>query len=57
MYLYWLPEEGGRSVVASNIAQACRDSGFFYIVGHGVDEELRRRVETKAAGSSPRITK
>ena len=31
--------------VANQIRQACRDTGFFYIVGHGVDEGLQNRLE------------
>jgi isopenicillin N synthase-like dioxygenase len=38
-------QTGHRSRVASEIARACRDSGFFYIVNHGVDEGLQRRLE------------
>lgn len=34
-----------RSQVAADIAAACRDCGFFYIVGHGVDESLCRQLE------------
>jgi len=31
--------------VPEQIEKACREFGFFYIVGHGVDEELQQRLE------------
>jgi isopenicillin N synthase-like dioxygenase len=34
-----------RHNVAVRIGQACREAGFFYIVGHGVDENLQERLE------------
>jgi isopenicillin N synthase-like dioxygenase len=36
---------GSRHEVASPIGQACREWGFFYIVGHGIDEQLLTRLE------------
>jgi isopenicillin N synthase-like dioxygenase len=30
--------------VAAQIGQACREHGFFYILGHGVDEGLQERL-------------
>src|SRR6266850_1952523 len=36
--------EDGREA-ASRIGQACRDCGFFYVIDHGVDEHLQRRLE------------
>lgn len=40
-----LTGEGSVSDVASRIRLACRDTGFFYVVGHGVDEALQSRLE------------
>ena len=41
------PDEARR--VAEALGRACREVGFFYIVGHGVPVELRRRVFDTAA--------
>jgi isopenicillin N synthase-like dioxygenase len=34
----------GRREVAVRLGEACRESGFFYVVGHGVDEVLQQRL-------------
>jgi isopenicillin N synthase-like dioxygenase len=31
--------------VAEQIRSACRDWGFFYVTGHGVDDALQERLE------------
>lgn len=36
---------GARRDVAAQIHKACRDTGFFYVVGHGVDDALQERLE------------
>lgn len=39
-----LEREGGLAAVAAAIGAACREIGFFYLVGHGIEEALRERV-------------
>src|SRR5262245_1640595 len=34
----------GQRAVAERLGEVCRESGFFYAVGHGVDEGLQRRL-------------
>lgn len=36
------------ATVAAAIDAACREIGFFYIVGHGIDDDLQQRLEDEA---------
>ncbi len=39
---------GDQAAVSYAIGQACRVNGFFYVTGHGVSEQLQRRLDTAA---------
>src|SRR5262252_4451062 len=43
---------GGRTsrIVADELGAACRESGFFYVVGHGVDAALQSRLRDLSRG-------
>src|SRR5258705_7072256 len=38
----------GRTAVARRLAETCRESGFFYALGHGVDDALQARLHELA---------
>ena len=38
----------GRQTVADALGRACREVGFFYVVGHGIDPALQRRLEQQS---------
>ncbi|HGD3807436.1 TPA: 2-oxoglutarate and iron-dependent oxygenase domain-containing protein, partial [Pseudomonas aeruginosa] len=38
-----------RTRVSQQIGQACRDKGFFYVIGHGVPAALQQQVIDQAA--------
>ena len=38
-------QQANTQKVASEIRRACRNFGFFYIVGHGISEDLQNRLE------------
>ena len=40
-----LADAGGQKAVAAALRRACSENGFFYVVGHGVSEDLNRRLE------------
>jgi len=41
--------EGDEHAVSTAMADACRREGFFYVVGHGVSEDLQHRLDDGAS--------
>lgn len=40
--------QGQEQAIADAIGQACRTHGFFYVIGHGVSEDLQNLLETQS---------
>ena len=40
-----IADAGDREAVGAAMGRACRENGFFYVIGHGVSEDLNRRLE------------
>jgi isopenicillin N synthase-like dioxygenase len=40
-----IARDSKQTAIASQLGQACRESGFFYVVGHGVDDNLQQRLQ------------
>ena len=40
-----MADAGDQKAVAATMGQACTDNGFFYVIGHGVSEDLNQRLE------------
>jgi isopenicillin N synthase-like dioxygenase len=41
-------DDSARRATAAEIGRACRESGFFYVTGHGVDPALERALEEQS---------
>ena len=40
-----IADASDQKAVAAAMGRACRENGFFYVIGHGVSEDLNRRLE------------
>ncbi len=43
-----IADASGKTAVARQLGQACRESGFFYVVNHGVDADLQSRLQEQS---------